>query len=210
MTIIVHHLETSRSQRIVWLLEELAEPYALKRYLRDRSTFAAPPELQQLHPLGKVPMIQDGPTVIVESGAIFAHLLARSDQRLVGTDNRDEALRYTHFLHYADGSIMPQVVTLVVLGRMGDAAQKGADAVRSGLAYHLAWVESELASRSWVAGDRFTAADIMMSFPLETARSRAGLAWDYPHIDAWIARIQDRSAYQRALARAEPAVATAD
>lgn len=154
-------------------------------------------------------MIQDGATVIVESGAIFAYLLARSDQRLTKSGNNDEARRYTHFLHYADDSIMPQVVTLVVLGRVGDAAQKGAETVRSGLAFHLAWVESELAARPWFAGDHFTAADIMMSFPLEAARSRGGLAWDYPHIDAWIGRIHDRNAYQRALARAEPAVATA-
>lgn len=204
MTIIVHHLEKSRSQRIVWLLEELGESYEVRRYLRNQLTSAAPPELKGIHPLGKVPMIQDGAIIVVESGAIFDHVLTRSDQCLAKPSDVDDAQRYTHFMHYADGSIMPQIVTLVTLGRMGDAVQKGVDAVRKGLAFHLTWIDGELGSRTWFAGDRFTAADIMMSFPLEAARLRAGLNWSYPNIDAWLARIQSRSAYQRALAQAEP------
>ncbi|MBC9035195.1 glutathione S-transferase, partial [Sphingomonas sp. JC676] len=102
-------------------------------------------------------------------------------------------------MHYADGSITPQVVTLVVLGRMGEAVQSGIDAVRGGLAFHLSWLDSELGSRPWVANDSFTAADIMMSFPIEAARLRAGLDWTYDNLDAWLRRIQDRPAYQRAL-----------
>lgn len=205
MTMIVHHLEKSRSQRIVWLLEELGEAYEIKRYARDPVTASAPALLKKLHPLGKAPILQDGAMTVVESGAIFDYLLARSDHRLRKPDDAEEVLRYTHFMHYADGSIMPLIVTVVTLGRMGDAVQQGIMAVRKGLAAHLAWVDQELGTRPWFAGNSFTAADIMMSFPLEAARVRAGLDWSYANIDAWLGRIHARGAYQRALAQAEPA-----
>jgi glutathione S-transferase len=204
MAIVVHHLEQSRSQRIIWLLEELGESYEVKRYLRDPATSFAPPDLKAIHPLGKLPIVQDGSTTLAESGAIFDYFLARSGQHLTKPGEAEAVLRYSYFMHYADGSIMPQVATLVVLGRMGDAVQNGIATVREGLAAHLAWADSELRSRSWFAGDTFTAADIMMSFPIEAARLRGGLDWKFEHLDAWLGRVRDRPAYQRALARAEP------
>lgn len=207
MTIIVHHLENSRSQRILWLLEELALPYEIRRYERNPRTMLAPPELRKIHPLGKAPVIvdrDDGDRVIAETGAIVEYLVDKADGRLGAPANRDGALRYRHFLHYAEGSMMPPLFVKLVLGRvplLGKMAQKRFQPM---IDIHLDYVEAELTSRSWFAGDHITAADIMMSFPVEAARDRAGLDESRPHTLAWLDTIHARPAYQAALTAGGP------
>jgi glutathione S-transferase len=204
MPIIVHHLENSRSQRILWMLEELALPYEVKRYERNAKTMLAPPELRQVHPLGKSPMIQDGDTVVAETGAIIEYLVEKADGKLGPPPHREAILRYRFYLHYAEGSLMPPLLVKLVLSRVpvfGKAAQKR---IQPMIDNHLSFVERELAGREWFVGDNLTAADIMMSFPLEAARQRAGLDASRPNTIAWLDRIHARPAYQRALERGGP------
>jgi len=202
MTIIVHHLENSRSQRILWMLEELALPYEVKRYERNKKTMLAPPELRRIHPLGKSPVIQDqddGGRVIAETGAIVEYLVDKADGKLGAPPRRDDALAYRFWLHYAEGSMMPPLLLKLVLGRiplMGKAAVKR---IQPMIDVHLDYVEAELAQRPWFAGDVMTAADIMMSFPLEAARSRAGLDASRPATIAWLEKVHALPAYQAAL-----------
>jgi glutathione S-transferase len=202
--IIVHHLENSRSQRILWMLEELGLPYEVKRYERNAKTMLAPPELKHVHPLGKSPVIQDGDTIVAETGAIVEYLVERADGRLGPPPHRDAILRYRFFLHYAEGSLMPPLLVKLVLSRVpvfGKAAQKR---IQPMIDNHLSFVERELAGRDWFVGDELTAADIMMSFPLEAARQRAGLGPDRPNTIAWLDRIHARPAYSQALERGGP------
>ena len=202
--IVVHHLENSRSQRVLWMLEELGLDYEIRRYARDPKTMLAPPELRKVHPLGKSPVIEDQGRVIVETGAIVEYLVEKGEGRLGPPANRDAVLRYRQFLHYAEGSLMPVLFTTLVLGRvpvLGKTAQKK---FRPMIEPHLDWLESELQERPWFAGDEFSAADIMMSFPLEAARSRAGLDARRPALIEWLERIHARPAYQAALARGGP------
>ncbi|HEU4967364.1 glutathione S-transferase [Sphingomonas sp.] len=204
MPIIVHHLENSRSQRILWMLEELALPYEVKRYERNAKTMLAPPELKQVHPLGKSPVIQDGDTVVAETGAIIEYLVEKADGKLGPPPHREAILRYRFYLHYAEGSLMPPLLVKLVLSRVpvfGKAAQKR---IQPMIDNHLSFVERELAGREWFVGDDLTAADIMMSFPLEAARQRAGLDASRPNTIAWLDRIHARPAYQRALERGGP------
>lgn len=199
MTITVHHLENSRSQRILWLLEELRLPYAVERYERNKATMLAPPELRRIHPLGKSPVIEDDGVVVAETGAIVEYLVEKGDGRLGAPAHRADALRYRHFLHYAEGSLMPPLFTKLVLGRvplLGGVAQRKFQPM---IDMHLDYVEAELAARPWFAGKDFTAADVMMSFPLEAAVKRAGATEGRPHIAAWLAKIHARPAYQAAL-----------
>jgi glutathione S-transferase len=202
--IIVHHLENSRSQRILWMLEELGLPYEVKRYERNAKTMLAPPELKHVHPLGKSPVIQDGDTIVAETGAIVEYLVERADGRLGPPPHRDAILRYRFFLHYAEGSLMPPLLVKLVLSRVpvfGKAAQKR---IQPMIDNHLSFVERELAGRDWFVGEELTAADIMMSFPLEAARQRAGLGPDRPNTIAWLDRIHARPAYSQALERGGP------
>lgn len=202
--IIVHHLENSRSQRVLWLLEELGLDYEVRRYARDPKTMLAPPELKRVHPLGKSPVIEDQGRTIAETGAIIEYLVERGEGRLGPPANRDAVLRYRHFIHYAEGSLMPPLFTKLVLGRVplfGKTAQKKFQPM---IDVHLDYVEGELSDRPWFAGEDFTAADIMMSFPLEAARSRAGLDQSRPHIIDWLERIHARPAYGAALAKGGP------
>jgi glutathione S-transferase len=199
--IIVHHLEDSRSQRILWLLEELGFPYEVRRYERDRKTMLAPPELREVHPLGKAPLIEADGQVIAETGAIVEYLVDRAGGRLGAPDDRAGALRYRHFLHYAEGSMMPPLLAKLVLDRLGLLGRPAVGAVQGLIDGHLDWLEQELGRRPWFAGDAFTAADVMMSFPLEACRQRAGLSDSRRHLVAWLARIHARPAYVRALER---------
>jgi glutathione S-transferase len=211
MTIIVHHLENSRSQRVLWLLEELGLPYAIRRYERDRATMLAPPELRRVHPLGKSPVIEDdapsgdgGPRVVAETGAIVEYLVEKADGKLGAPTHRESMLRYRFFLHYAEGSMMPPLLLKLVLGRVplfGKTAQKK---IQPMIDVHLDHVEAELSQRQWFAGDSFTAADVMMSFPLEAARARAGLDESRPATIAWLNRIHARPAYGAALEKGGP------
>ncbi|MGK6355151.1 glutathione S-transferase family protein [Sphingomonas sp. DT-207] len=204
MTIIVHHLENSRSQRVLWLLEELELPYEIRRYERDKATMLAPPELRRVHPLGKSPVIEREGRVVAETGAIIEYLVEFADGRLGAPPHREDALRYRQFLHYAEGSLMPPLYVKLVLGRvplLGRTAQKKFQPM---IDVHLDYVEAELADRPWFAGQEFTAADVMMSFPLEAATARAAATEGRPHIAAWLARIHARPAYQAALEKGGP------
>jgi glutathione S-transferase len=202
--IIVHHLENSRSQRILWLLEELGLPYEVVRYERDPKTMLAPPALKKVHPLGKSPIVEHQGRVIAESGAIADYLVEQAEGRLGPTANRESVLRYRQFLHYAEGSMMPPLLALLVVNRLGILGRPAKGALLAMLKVHFDWLESELGGRDWFAGDEFTAADIMMSFPLEASRQRAGLDESYPNIIDWLERIHARPAYAAALKAGGP------
>ena len=209
----VHHLENSRSQRVLWLLEELEVPYEIKRYERDRKTLFAPSSLKKVHPLGKSPVVTDGELTVAESGAIVEYLLERYGKgRLAPPAGAPARRRFTYWLHYAEGSLMPILVMKLVFARLPGAAPflvrplvKGiARTVNAGyldpqLGMHLHFLEAELTKTAWFAGDEFSAADIMMSFPIEVSRHRAGLGEERPHLIDWLERIHARPAYAAAL-----------
>lgn len=203
MALIVHHLENSRSQRVLWLLEELGITYDVRRYERDRKTMLAPPELKLVHPLGKSPVIEDDGMIVAETGAIIDYLVAKAGGRL-GPLQPDAAQAYRFFLHYGEGSLMPWLLVMLVVRRLGLLGRPARPKVQAVLNQHLDYLEGELSTRDWFAGDEFTAADIMMSFPLETARHRAGLDDTRPKIIQWLDRIHSRPAYRAALARGGP------
>ena len=206
--IIVHHLENSRSQRILWMLEELGFDYQVKRYQRDAKTMLAPPELKRIHPLGKSPVIEDldadGGRVVAETGAIVEYLVEKADGRLGPPPHRDSALRYRFWLHYAEGSMMPPLLLKLVLSRIPLMGKPAIKRIQPMIDVHLDYVEAELAQRPWFAGDELTAADVMMSFPIEAARSRAGLDGSRPATIAWLNKVHARPAYQAALAKGGP------
>jgi glutathione S-transferase len=212
--IIVHHLNNSRSQRILWLLEELGLDYELKRYERDPVTMLAPAALRAVHPLGKSPVITDDGQVLAESGAIVEYLVGRyGDGRLAPRPDTPERLRYTYWMHYAEGSAMPPLLLKLIFDRMAKGpmpvlmrpiVRRIAERVRGGfvdpqIAKHLTYLESELGQSAWFAGDAFTAADIQMSFPIEVAAARGGLDATRPKLWGFLERIHARPAYQRAL-----------
>src|ERR1700687_1699992 len=214
--IIVHHLNNSRSQRVLWLLEELGLECELRRYQRDPKTMLAPPSLRSVHPLGKSPVITDGALTLAESGAIIEYVVDRyGDGRLAPATGTPERLRYTYWLHYAEGSAMPPLLLKLIFDRIETApmpffarpiARAFAGRAKSSfiepqIALHLIYLESELAKHRWFAGNEFTAADIQMSFPIEDAAARAGLDASRPKLAAFLDRIHARPAYQRALER---------
>jgi glutathione S-transferase len=214
--ITVHHLNDSRSQRILWLLEELGLPYEIKRYQRDPRTMLAPPELRAVHPLGKSPVVTDGDQTLAESGAVIEYLADRySNGSLIPAHNTPARLRCNYWLHYAEGSVMPLMLLKLVFHRVETApapffvrpvakaiagkAQQGF--VDPQIALHLSYLEGELAKAEWFGGADFSVADIIMSFPLEAAAMRSGLGARYPRLQAFLGRIHARPAYQRALER---------
>ena len=217
--IIVHHLNNSRSQRVLWLLEELGLEYQVKRYERDAKTMLAPPELKAVHSLGKSPVITDGAQTIAESGAIVEYLIERyGNGHLIPPPGSAERLRYTYWLHYAEGSAMPPLLLSLIFGKVKESpapflirpivrgiADKVLNSfVRPQLATHLDFMESEMAKSEWFAGDQFSGADIQMSFPVEAAASRGVLNSGRPHLMAFLDRIHARPAYQRALETGGP------
>lgn len=204
MTIIVHHLENSRSQRILWLLEELELPYVVKRYERDPKTMLAPPELRRVHPLGKSPVIEDEGLVISESGAIVEYLVEKAGGRLGAPGDRANALRYRQFIHYAEGSLMSPLLAILVVQRLGLLGLPARKPLRRMVERHLDYLDNELSGRPWFAGDEMTGADIMMSFPVEVAKLRAGLDSSRHHLWDWLQRVHARPAYQRALKAGGP------
>jgi glutathione S-transferase len=214
--IIVHHLNNSRSQRVLWLLEELGLPYEIKRYQRDAKTMLAPPELRAVHPLGKSPVIQDGEVTLAESGAILEYLVERhGGGRLAPARGTPERLRYLYWMHFAEGSAMPPLLLLLIFNRIEKAPMPffvrpvaRAIARRAKESFilpnnerNLDFMESELRGRDWFAGGEFSAADIQMSFPLEAARARGGLDERRPRLMDFLARIHARPAYLRAIER---------
>ncbi|WBH15907.1 glutathione S-transferase family protein [Sphingomonas radiodurans] len=205
--IIVHHLENSRSQRVLWMLEELGLPYEIKRYERNKKTMLAPPELKRIHPLGKSPVIEDTDDenrIVAETGAIVEYLVDKADGRLGAPANRAAALDYRYWLHYAEGSLMPPLFLKLVLTRVPLFGKSITKRIQPMIDVHLDLVESTLASRPWFTGNAMTAADVMMSFPLEAARSRGGLDASRPATIAWLAKVHALPAYQTALRKGGP------
>jgi glutathione S-transferase len=214
--ITVHHLNNSRSQRILWLLEELEPEYDIKYYERDPKTMLAPDSLRQVHPLGKSPVITDGDLTLAESGAIIEYLVGRYGQgRLAPPPATPEHLRYIYWLHYAEGSAMPPLLLKLVFDRIEKerlpffvkpvanliTSRTNRAFIDPQITQHLDYLEAELEKSLWFVGNDFTAADIQMSFPLEAAASRAGLNAGRPKLMAFLDRIHSRPAYQRALER---------
>ena len=202
--IVVHHLENSRSQRILWLLEELGLDYEVRRYSRDPKTMLAPPELARIHPLGKSPVIEDGAHILAETGAIVEYLVEREGGRLGPPARRESVLRYRQFVHYAEGSLMPVLFGLLIVRRLVILGRPARPTLLKMAARHLDWLESELSGRDWFAGEEFSAADIMMCFPLEVARGRAGLGAERPNLIDWLERLHARPAYAAALRKGGP------
>ncbi|WP_333896528.1 glutathione S-transferase [Brevundimonas aurantiaca] len=214
----VHHLNDSRSQRVLWLLEELGLDYEVVRYERDAKTRLAPPELIAVHPLGKSPVIEDGAIKVAETGAVVEYLLdAHGRGRLRPPPGTEEARRFTYWLHYAEGSAMPPLLLKLVFGLLprrapallkplvnGIAAKAQSGFVDPQLRTHIGFWEDELGRSEWFAGDQFTAADIMMSFPVEAGTDRAFDIATKPRLAAFLQRIHARPAYQRALERGGP------
>ncbi|OMQ23541.1 MULTISPECIES: glutathione S-transferase family protein [Serratia] len=216
--IVVHHLESSRSQRILWFLEELGVPYRVQRYARDKTTMLAPPELKKIHPLGKSPVLVDGDLALAESGAIIEYLQEVYDvQGHFKPSDFHARQEYRYWLHYAEGSLMPLLVMKLVFSRLGHPPipwliRPVAGAIGKGvqkeyldkqIATHRVYLEQHLNHNLWFAGDRFSAADIQMSFPLEAMAARGGLE-GCPNLQGYLQRIHVRPAYQQALQQGGP------
>ena len=195
----VHHLNNSRSQRVLWLLEELNLPYEIVRYQRDKLTMLAPEALKQVHPLGKSPVIEDDGRTLAETGLIVEYLVDRHGPELAPPRESDLYWRYRYWLHYAEGSAMPPLLVKLYVDRLGLLALPVRPVVASQLKVHLDFLESELCAAPWFLGERFSAADIMLSFPLEAATARAGLDATRPNLFGFLQRIHERPAYRRAL-----------
>lgn len=217
--LVVHHLNSSRSWRILWLLQELDVPHTVKSYQRDPRSMRAPASLRQVHPLGRAPVISDDAGVLAETGAIVEYLTQRYGAgRLVPPAGSADHLRYLYWLHYAEGSAMPPLLLKLVFSAMPRAqmpffirpivrgiAQKALQTlVEPMLHEHLDFMEGELTKSTWFAGDDFTAADIMMSFPVEAFAARGGLDASRPKLWAWLERIRARPAYQRVVETSGP------
>ena len=217
--LIVHHLNNSRSQRVLWLLEELGLPYEIRHYQRDVRTLLAPPELRAIHPLGKSPVLTDDGRTIAESGAIVEYLVNVYGQgRLIPPAASDDRLRYTYWMHYAEGSLMPLLLLKLVFSRlsrppmplllrpMARAIERGVRArlIDPQLALHMNFLEAELTRSEWFAGAEFSAADIQMSFPVEAAQKRGALRVAHQRLPRWLEVIHSRPAYRRAIERGGP------
>lgn len=209
--ITLHHLNNSRSQRILWLLEELGLDYEIRRYQRDKKTMLAPPELKQVHPLGKSPVITDGDLVIAESGAIIEYLVNKYGHGKLKPVAEKEAIKYSYFLHYSEGSLMPFLLLTLIFNKVESNAPalvrpiaKGISGnvkklfINPNLKTHFDFLEAEIGKTGWFAGSDFSAADIQMSFPIEAAESR-GVLDNRPNLKAWLMKIHSRSSYKKAL-----------
>ena len=214
--ITVHHLNNSRSQRILWLLEELGLDYEVKRYRRDAKTMLAPPSLRKVHPLGKSPVITDGDLTLAESGGIVDYLIERYGAgRLTPAAGTPEKLRYTYWLHYAEGSAMPPLLLKLVFDKIETApmpffvrpiakaisGKAKSSFIEPQIRQHLDYLEGELNKNDWFVGNEFSGADIQLSFPLEAAAGRGGLDTSRPRLMDFLKRIHARPAYQRAVER---------
>ena len=217
--ITVHHLNNSRSQRVLWLLEELGIPYEIQKYQRDAKTMLAPPELLKVHPLGKSPVITDDRVTVAESGAIIEYLLERFGAgRLEPQKGTPERLRFTYWLHFAEGSAMSPLLMKLVFDRIetspmpffakpiarGISRKVKTAMVEPNLKRHLDHMERELTKSEWFAGNEFSAADIQMSFPVEASAQRAGLDASRPKLMTYLKKIHARPAYRKALERGGP------
>jgi glutathione S-transferase len=197
--IVLHHLNDSRSQRILWLLEELELPYEIRRYQRNAKTRLAPPELLAVNPLGKSPVIEDGGKKVIESGAIVDYLIRRHGHgRLQPDPSSDRFDEYQQWLHYAEGSAMLPLMLKLYVDRLGEAGAPLSPRIGGEIANHLGYVDGALAHGPWLLGDELTGADIQMSFVGEMA-ARLGVLTGHSNIEAWVRRFQARPAYVRGL-----------
>jgi glutathione S-transferase len=202
--IVVHHLNDSRSQRVLWLLEELDVPYDIKHYQRNAQTRLAPPELLAVHPLGKSPVITDDGQTVFESGAIIDYLVRHhGGGRLQPAAHTPEFEACQQWLHYAEGSAMLPLLLKLYVSQLGEAGAPLSPRIESEIANHLGFVNQSLAGKDWLVGDALTGADIQMSFVGEVAGAR-GNRENYPHLDAWVKRFQARPAYRKAIERGGP------
>lgn len=215
----LHHLENSRSHRILWLLEELEVDYEVKRYERDKNTGLAPPELFSVHPLGKSPVISDGDVTVAESGLIVEYLIEKyGNGRLMPETGTPEHLQFRYWIHYSEGTFMPLMIISLILTRIENApvpfflkpvtkqiAQKS-KAAYSGpnIKLNLDYLETSLKDSTWFCGEKMSGADIMLSFPVETAAKSHDLKKDYPELEGFRQRIRKRPAYKRAIEKGGP------
>lgn len=204
MTIIVHHLNHSRSQRILWLLEELNVPYEIRHYARDAVTNLAPEALLNVHQLGKSPLIEENGNVVFESAAIVEYLCERhGGESFVPARGTDQHIRYLEFLHFAEGSAMTPILLNLYTARLGDAAAPLHPRINQQLDSHFAFMEESLKATGWFAGDGLTGADIMMSFPAEAA-VKMGRCANLPNLTAYVEKIHARPAFVTALEKGGP------
>jgi glutathione S-transferase len=200
----VHHLNNSRSQRVLWLLEEIGLDYDIVRYQRDAKTMLAPASLRRIHPLGKSPIIEDGSLRLAETGAIVDYLVGQYGTELEPARGSEAYWSHRYWLHYAEGSLMPPLLLKLVVNRLGPLGWPARRYVDGQITLHLDYLEKELGDKPWFVADTFSAADIMMSFPLEAATARGGLNAARPNLMSFLARIHARPAYQKALSRGGP------
>ncbi len=201
MTLKIHHLNNSRSQRILWLLEELAVPYEIVYHQRDAVTNLAPPELLAIHPLGKSPMIEDNGKIVYESGAIVEYLCKRhGGAHLIPQHGSDDHIRYLEWMHFAEGSVMTPILLNLYVGRLGEAGVPLHPRIHEQLECHYHYMESQLNPSGWFVGDTLTGADFMLSFPAEAA-VMSGRAADKPKLTAFVKAIHARPQWQAALAK---------
>jgi glutathione S-transferase len=202
--LVMHHLNDSRSQRVLWLLEELELPYQIQRYQRDAITRLAPPELKAVHPLGKSPVLVDGARTVIESGAIVDYLIRHHGQgRLQPAPESPLFDEYQQWLHFAEGSAMLPLLLKLYVSRLGEAGAPLWPRIESEIANHLGYIDQALRGRDWLVGGELSGADIQMSFVGEVASAR-GHRERYPQVEAWVQRFQLRPAYRRALERGGP------
>ncbi len=214
----VHHLEDSRSQRILWFLEELGVDYEIQHYARDPKTGLGPDSLRKVHPLGRSPVITDGDVTVAESGAIIEYLVERYGPTFAPEAGTDAHRRYRYWLHYAEGSLMPLLLLKLVFDRLAKPPvplilRPAAGLLAFGfkrsfiaprVAQNLDFIEGELSGRTWLTGDELTGADVQLSFPLAAVASASDELRKRPNIAAWLGRIRQRPAYERALERGGP------
>ena len=201
--IVIHHLNNSRSQRILWLMEELGVPYEIKHYARDKVTNLAPPELLAIHPLGKSPVVSAGDEVLAESGMIIDVLARRNLSDLAVDVGSHDYPQYAHWLHFAEGSAMLPFMLALYTGRLGGAGAPLQPRIQAEITNHLSYVENHLAGRTYFVGDRLTGADIQMSFIGEMAKVNGALA-NLPNLKAWLDRMHSRPQWQTALTKGGP------
>ncbi len=202
--ITVHHLNNSRSQRVLWFLEELEVPYTITSYQRDETTNLAPPELKAIHPLGKSPVITDGDMVIAESGLILEYLAERhGGGRFLPEPGTPDSWRHRYFMHFAEGSAMTPMLLALYVGRLGDAGAPLWPRITSEITNHLDFLASEIGERDFIVGSDLTCADAQISFVLEAANARGTLD-PYPGLQRYVRGLQARPAYGRALEKGGP------
>lgn len=217
--IVLHHLEHSRSQRIIWLLEELGVEYDIQRYERDKETYLAPASLKKIHPLGKSPVITDGDKTIAESGLIVEYLIRRyGRERLMPSEDSDDYWDYLYWMHYAEGSLMPLMVMSLIFTRIETAPvpffvkpiAKGivnkvrASFIHPNIDTHMQHIENHLNGRQWFVGEQLSGADIQMIFPLEAALNRGVDGSRYPNIQRFVNHVHGLDHYKTALQKGGP------